>query len=103
MLTNRRAQRKLVQNRATLVPCTPTGIIELLNRSKIPIAGAHAVVIGRSNIVGKPMALLLLARDATVTVCHSKTPGIAAVTAEADIVVAAIGRAAFVTREFIAP
>jgi methylenetetrahydrofolate dehydrogenase (NADP+)/methenyltetrahydrofolate cyclohydrolase len=94
---------KLVQNRATLVPCTPTGIIELLNRSKIPIAGAHAVVIGRSNIVGKPMALLLLHRHATVTICHSRTANLAAVARSADILVAALGRAAFVTADFIKP
>jgi len=75
----------------------------MLDHFGIPIAGARAVVLGRSDIVGRPMALLLLARDATVTVCHSKTKGIAAVAAEADIVVAAIGRAGFVTREFIKP
>jgi methylenetetrahydrofolate dehydrogenase (NADP+) / methenyltetrahydrofolate cyclohydrolase len=94
---------KLVQNRATLVPCTPTGIIELLDRSKIPIAGAHAVVIGRSNIVGKPMALLLLHRHATVTICHSRTADLPAVSRGADILVAALGRAAFVTADFIKP
>jgi methylenetetrahydrofolate dehydrogenase (NADP+)/methenyltetrahydrofolate cyclohydrolase len=93
----------LVQKRARLVACTPSGVIELLVREGIALAGRHAVVIGRSDIVGKPMALLLLRRDATVTICHSKTPAIAAVAAEADIVVAAIGRAGFVTREFIKP
>lgn len=93
----------LSQNRATLVACTPAGVIEMLQREGITIAGQRAVVLGRSDIVGKPMALLLLRRDATVTICHSKTPAIAAVAAEADIVVAAIGRAGFVTREFIKP
>ena len=94
---------KLVQNRATLVACTPSGVIELLERVGIPIAGARAVVIGRSDIVGKPMVLLLLHRHATVTICHSRTPNLAAVAAEADILVAAIGRPAFVTPEFVKP
>jgi methylenetetrahydrofolate dehydrogenase (NADP+)/methenyltetrahydrofolate cyclohydrolase len=85
------------------VPCTPLGIIELLVRHGTPIAGAHAVVIGRSEIVGKPMALLLLHRHATVTICHSKTAGLASLAATADILVAAIGRAGFVTREFVKP
>lgn len=93
----------LVQKRARLVPCTPAGILELLDRSGIPIAGRHAVVIGRSDIVGKPMALMLLHRDATVTICHSKTADLPRIAASADILVAAIGRAAFVTREFIRP
>jgi methylenetetrahydrofolate dehydrogenase (NADP+) / methenyltetrahydrofolate cyclohydrolase len=94
---------RLTQGRALLAPCTPSGVVVMLDHFGIRIAGTRAVVLGRSDIVGKPMALLLLARDATVTVCHSKTPGIAAVTAEADIVVAAIGRAGFVTRGFIKP
>ena len=94
---------KLVQNRATLAPCTPTGIIELLDRSKISIAGAHAVVIGRSNIVGKPIALLLLHRHATVTICHSRTVDLPAVARRADILVAALGRAAFVRSDFVKP
>src|SRR4051812_45137587 len=94
---------KLVQGRAHLKPCTPSGVIEILDRSDIPIAGRHAVVIGRSEIVGKPMAMLLLQRDATVTVCHSKTPDLPAVAARGDILVAAIGRPAFVTREFVKP
>jgi methylenetetrahydrofolate dehydrogenase (NADP+)/methenyltetrahydrofolate cyclohydrolase len=93
----------LVQNRATLAACTPSGIIELLERSKIPIKGARAVVIGRSDIVGKPMALLLLHRHATVTICHSRTVDLPRVAATADILVAAIGRPAFVTREFVKP
>jgi methylenetetrahydrofolate dehydrogenase (NADP+) / methenyltetrahydrofolate cyclohydrolase len=93
----------LVQNRASVAAGTPSGVIEMLERSSIPIAGARAVVIGRSDIVGKPMALLLLHRHATVTVCHSRTRDLAAVAREADILVAAIGRAAFVTRDFIKP
>jgi methylenetetrahydrofolate dehydrogenase (NADP+)/methenyltetrahydrofolate cyclohydrolase len=91
----------LTQGRPALAPCTPSGVIELLDRARIPIAGQRAVVIGRSEIVGKPMALLLLARDATVTICHSKTRDLAATAAEADVVVAAIGRAGFVTPEFV--
>ena len=94
---------KLVQGRALLKPCTPSGVIEILDRSSIPIGGRHAVVIGRSEIVGKPMAMLLLQRDATVTVCHSKTPDLPKVAAQADILVAAIGRPAFVTRDFVKP
>src|SRR3982751_1900340 len=94
---------KLVQGRAHLKPCTPSGVIEILDRSDIPIGGRQAVVIGRSEIAAKPMAMLLLQRDATVTVCHSKTPDLPAVAAQADILVAAIGRPAFVTREFVKP
>lgn len=93
----------LVQNRPKLVACTPSGIVELLEREGIPIAGRHAVVIGRSDIVGKPMALLLLHRDATVTICHSRTPDLAAVSRQADILVAAVGRPGLVTREFVKP
>ena len=93
----------LVQKRAVLVACTPSGVIELLDRENIQIAGRHAVVIGRSDIVGKPMALLLLHRDATVTVCHSRTPDLADVCRGADILVAAVGRAGLVTREFVKP
>jgi len=92
---------RLVQNRAALVACTPSGIIELLERSKVPIAGARAVVIGRSDIVGKPMALLLLHRHATVTICHSRTADLPAVASTADILVSAIGRPAFVTPAFV--
>ena len=94
---------KLVQGRAHLKPCTPSGVIEMLDRAGLPIGGRHAVVIGRSEIVGKPMAMLLLQRDATVTICHSKTPDLPAVAAQADILVAAIGRPAFVTRDFVKP
>jgi len=93
----------LVQKRANLVACTPSGIIELLDRERIQIAGRHAVVIGRSDIVGKPMALLLLHRDATVTICHSRTPNLADVCRGADILVAAAGRAGLVTRAFVKP
>lgn len=92
---------RLVQNRPTLVACTPSGVIELLERSNVAIGGARAVVIGRSDIVGKPMALLLLHRSATVTICHSRTANLAAVAAEADILVTAIGRPGYVTREFV--
>ena len=93
----------LVQNRATLAACTPSGVIELLERSQVTIAGARAVVIGRSDIVGKPMALLLLHLHATVTICHSRTKDLASVAAEADILVAAIGRPGFVTPAFVKP
>ena len=83
--------------------CTPAGIIELLKRCGIPIAGQRAVVVGRSDIVGKPAAMLLLHEHATVTICHSKTPDLPAVCREADILVAAIGRAAMITGDFIRP
>ena len=94
---------RLVQNRATIAAGTPSGVIELLERSGIAIAGQHAVVIGRSDIVGKPMALLLLHHHATVTICHSRTTDLAAVARHADILVAAIGRPAFVTGAFVKP
>jgi methylenetetrahydrofolate dehydrogenase (NADP+)/methenyltetrahydrofolate cyclohydrolase len=94
---------KLVQGRAHLKPCTPSGVIEMLDRAGLAIAGRHAVVIGRSEIVGKPMAMLLLQRDATVTICHSKTPDLPSVAARGDILVAAIGRPGFVTRDFVKP
>jgi methylenetetrahydrofolate dehydrogenase (NADP+)/methenyltetrahydrofolate cyclohydrolase len=94
---------RLVQNRAALVSCTPSGVIELLDRSRISLAGQDAVVIGRSDIVGKPMALLLLHRHATVTICHSKTRRLAEIARGADIIVAAIGRPAFVTPDFVKP
>ena len=83
--------------------CTPAGVIEILKRYKIPIAGKRAVVVGRSDIVGKPVSLLLLHENATVTICHSRTPDLAAVCREADILVAAIGRAAMITAEYIRP
>ena len=94
---------RLVQNREGLVACTPAGVIELLERSEIRIAGQRAVVIGRSDIVGKPMALLLLHRHATVTIAHSRTANLPDVASEADILIAAIGRAGFVTPEFVKP
>ena len=94
---------RLVQGRAHLVACTPSGVIELLDRAGMTIAGARAVVVGRSDIVGKPMALLLLQRHATVTICHSKTRDLPSVTREADILVAALGRPAFLTAEFVKP
>jgi methylenetetrahydrofolate dehydrogenase (NADP+)/methenyltetrahydrofolate cyclohydrolase len=93
----------LVAQRPGLVPCTPAGIIEILRRSHIPIEGASAVVLGRSDIVGKPAALLLMHAHATVTVCHSRTRDLPAVVRQADIVVAAMGRPAMVTTEFIRP
>jgi methylenetetrahydrofolate dehydrogenase (NADP+)/methenyltetrahydrofolate cyclohydrolase len=93
----------LVQKRPALVACTPLGCIELLERENIPIRGQQAVVIGRSDIVGKPMALLLLHRDATVTICHSRTARLPELARTADILVAAIGRPAFVTRDFVKP
>ena len=94
---------RLVQKRPRFVPCTPAGIMELLERHDIGVAGKRAVVIGRSDIVGKPMALLLTHANATVTVCHSRTADLAAVSREADILVAAIGRAGLVRAEFVKP
>ncbi|HEY3440570.1 MAG TPA: bifunctional methylenetetrahydrofolate dehydrogenase/methenyltetrahydrofolate cyclohydrolase FolD [Paludibaculum sp.] len=94
---------QLVANAPAPRPCTPAGVMEILKRSGIAAAGAKAVVVGRSDIVGKPMAMLLLHAHATVTICHSKTRDLAAVCREADILVGAIGRPAFLTREFIRP
>src|SRR6476660_429631 len=91
----------LSTQRTGLVPCTPAGIMEMLQRSGIKIAGQEAVVIGRSDIVGKPMAMLLLNANATITVCHSKTRDLPEVCRRADILVAAIGRAGMVTRDFV--
>src|SRR5216683_2595019 len=93
----------LVSNRPGLVACTPAGCIELLRRNKIPIEGANAVVLGRSDIVGKPMALLLLHANATVTICHSKTRDLPDVIRRADILVAAIGKAGYVQPDWIKP
>jgi len=93
----------LVQNRPKLVACTPAGVIELLEREGIQIAGRHAVVIGRSDIVGKPVALLLLHRNATVTICHSQTPNLAEICRQGDIVVAAVGKPGLVTPDFVKP
>jgi methylenetetrahydrofolate dehydrogenase (NADP+)/methenyltetrahydrofolate cyclohydrolase len=94
---------RLLEGRPALVPCTPAGIIEILRRSGIPISGQHAVVVGRSDIVGKPAAILLMHQNATVTICHSKTRDLGTITRQADILVAAIGRAGFITAEMIKP
>ena len=94
---------RLALGRSAFVPCTPAGIIELLEYYQIPIRGANACVVGRSQIVGRPMARLLLQRDATVTICHSRTRDLAAITRQADILVAAIGRAGMIGAEFIKP
>lgn len=93
----------LSTQREGLVPCTPAGIMEILRRSGIPAAGQEAVVVGRSDIVGKPVAMLLINANATVTVCHSKTRDLAGVCRRADILVAAIGRAGLITKEFVKP
>lgn len=93
----------LALGRPRFVPCTPAGIIELLDRNQIAIAGANACVVGRSQIVGRPLANLLLQRHATVTICHSKTRDLPGVTRQADILVAAIGRPAFITGEYLKP
>jgi methylenetetrahydrofolate dehydrogenase (NADP+) / methenyltetrahydrofolate cyclohydrolase len=92
---------RLLQGRAALAPCTPSGVIELLRREGIAMSGSHAVVIGRSDIVGKPMAMLLLHQHATVTICHSRTRDLAGITRQADILVAAVGRTAFVRPEHV--
>jgi len=92
---------KLLIGDETIAPCTPLGVIELLRRSNIEIFGKHVVVVGRSNIVGKPIAAMLLNRDATVTVCHSKTRNLAKMTREADILIAAIGKPRFITAEMV--
>ncbi|MDQ2936999.1 MAG: bifunctional 5,10-methylenetetrahydrofolate dehydrogenase/5,10-methenyltetrahydrofolate cyclohydrolase [Acidobacteriota bacterium] len=94
---------RLSMGRPGFIPCTPAGIIELLDRSNIPIAGANACVVGRSQIVGRPVAQLLLQRDATVTICHSRTQDLAAVTRRADLLVVAIGSPGFIGREHIKP
>ena len=94
---------KLMNGQPGFVPCTPLGVMKLLEAYNIPTRGRHAVVSGRSSIVGKPMAMLLLAADATVTVCHSKTENLADITRQADILVAAVGRANFVTGDMIKP
>jgi methylenetetrahydrofolate dehydrogenase (NADP+) / methenyltetrahydrofolate cyclohydrolase len=93
----------LSTQRPGLVPCTPSGVIEILHRCNIPIEGKNAVVVGRSDIVGKPVAMLLLNNNATVTVCHSKTRNLPEVCRQGDILVAAIGRAGFVTKDFVKP
>ncbi|MGH9599493.1 MAG: bifunctional 5,10-methylenetetrahydrofolate dehydrogenase/5,10-methenyltetrahydrofolate cyclohydrolase [Terracidiphilus sp.] len=93
----------LAAGRTTLAPCTPLGVIEILKRGAIPMAGQHAVVVGRSDLVGKPAAMLLLQQNATVTVCHSKTRNLGEITRQADILVAAIGRAGFIAPEMVKP
>ena len=93
----------LMAGRPGVVPCTPAGVMRLLEHAGVQIGGRHAVIVGRSNIVGKPVAMLLLQKDATVTICHSKTPKIQAITKQADILVAAAGRAKLVTAEMVKP
>ena len=93
----------LSTQRPGLVPCTPAGVMEILKRSNIPVAGREAVVVGRSDIVGKPAAMLLTNANATVTICHSKTHDLPGVCRRADILVAAIGRAGMITRDFVKP
>lgn len=93
----------LLQGRSGFVPGTPAGVMRMLEHVRVPLAGARATIIGRSTIVGKPLALLLLQRDATVTICHSKTKDLAAVTRQADVLVAAVGRAKLVTADMVKP
>lgn len=93
----------LLQGRPGFVPGTPAGVMALLEHAGVPVAGRHAVIVGRSTIVGKPAALLLLQKDATVTICHSKTPYLAAMTRQADILVAAVGRAKLITAGMVKP
>lgn len=92
---------KIMIGSFTLAPCTPAGVMELLRHYHIPVAGKHCVIIGRSNIVGKPQAMLMLKENATVTVCHSRTVGLADITRTADILVAAVGRPGFVTADMV--
>ena len=94
---------RMVQKRPALAPCTPSGVIALLDRAGVELAGKQAVVIGRSDIVGKPMAMLLLHRNATVTICHSRTVDLPRVASAADVLVAAVGRPAFVSASFVKP
>ena len=93
----------LVAGRPGVVPCTPAGVMRLIEHARVPLAGRRAVVIGRSNIVGKPLALLLLQKDATVTICHSKSGNLADLTKHADILVGAVGRAKLVTADMVKP
>ena len=93
----------LMAGRPGVVPCTPAGVMRLIEHAGVALAGRNAVVIGRSNIVGKPVAMLLLQKDATVTVCHSKTPHLGVITKQADILVAAVGRAKLVSAEMVKP
>lgn len=92
---------KMVTGQPVFLPCTPAGVMEMLRAYEIPVAGRHCVVLGRSNIVGKPMATLLLAQSGTVTICHSKTPDMAAFTRQADILVSAVGRTGLVTADMV--
>ena len=92
---------RLMNGQKGFVPCTPLGIMKLLEAYEIPLEGKHAVIVGRSNIVGKPIAMLLLAQNATVTICHSKTKNLAEFTRQADILVAAVGKANFITPEMV--
>jgi methylenetetrahydrofolate dehydrogenase (NADP+)/methenyltetrahydrofolate cyclohydrolase len=94
---------RLQTGQPALAPCTPAGMIQMLKRSKLPIAGQNAVVIGRSDIVGKPISILLLQENATVTICHSKTRDLGSFTRNADILVAAIGRPGYVTADLVKP
>ena len=94
---------KLQAGRPALAPCTPAGVIEILKRCNLPISGQHAVIVGRSDIVGKPVAMLLLHQNATVTICHSKTRDLGAIARQADILVAAIGRPGFISPEMVKP
>lgn len=94
---------RLVTGQKALVPCTPHGCIRMLELAEIPVEGANAVIIGRSNIVGKPMLHLLLGKNATVTICHSRTKNLAEITRQADILVAAVGKAGFVTADMVKP
>ncbi len=94
---------RLVTGQKALVPCTPHGCLRMLELAEIPVEGANAVIIGRSNIVGKPMLHLLLEKNATVTICHSRTKNLADITRQADILVAAVGKAGFVTADMVKP
>ena len=94
---------RLVAGRPRFVPCTPAGVMHMLEHENVPLAGRHAVVVGRSNIVGKPLALLLLQRDATVTICHSKTRRLAEMTRQADVLVAAVGRPKLIGADMVKP
>jgi methylenetetrahydrofolate dehydrogenase (NADP+) / methenyltetrahydrofolate cyclohydrolase len=93
----------LVNGQRGFVPCTPAGVLRMLEHEQVPLAGRHAVVVGRSNIVGKPMALLLLQKDATVTICHSKTARLGEITRQADVLVAAVGIARLIKQDMVKP
>src|SRR6185369_3573036 len=93
----------LLAGRPRVVPCTPAGVMRLLEHAGVALAGKHAVVIGRSNIVGKPVAMLLLQKDATVTICHSKTANLAEIARQGDVLIAAVGKAKLVTADMVKP